>query len=162
MHYTLEELTQAKALLRKRRLITYIPFALIAITAIVVCVLCQMARMEQGWLIVSGITIVAGAYLIFFWDVYLKPAKLYQRHVDTMLNGRLRHTKGQIKELSPDLCDKDGLRCYQVWINVGDKGLEEDDRLFYLEGHKPLPNIAAGTMVEIVSNDKMISSLTVL
>lgn len=159
MNYQQSELTEARKELKKRRTLVYIPVGLLIGCAIAAFILCRQARMESGWLIVSGFVVAAGAVFIFFYDVYIKPVKLYARHIDTMLNGRLRETAGVIKEISPDLCDKDGLRCYTVWLNVGDKGLEEDDRLFYLVSHKPIPNIAVGTKVTVMSNDKMISSI---
>lgn len=162
MQYTQQELAQARQELKKRRLVTFIPFALLAAAAVAACIVCQQARMETAWLITGAFVIVAGAYLIFLWDVYLRPVKAYTKNIDIMLNGRLRETTGVLKELSPDLCDRDFLKCRQVWINVGEKNLDEDDRLFYLEQHKSLPDIPLGTKVKVTSNDKMISRIDTL
>ena len=137
----------------------FIPFGMLCAIAIAAYIITHNARMEAGWWIVSAAVIVAGAFLIFFWGVYLSPLSKYERHVNQMLHGRQRETRGVLKEVETELCHRDGVDCRRVWINVGDKNADEDDRQLYLDALKPMPEIALGTPVIATSNDNMISDL---
>ena len=85
--------------------------------------------------------------------------RIYRKHLTYMLNGRMRVTTGVFKSFSEDVSDREGLDCYAMLINVGDKDDPEDDRLFYYDVHKPAPEMPLGTMITVHSNDKMVSAI---
>ena len=48
---------------------------------------------------------------------------------------------GVLTRFSPELCERDGLWCHAMMVNLG-SGEEEDDRLFYYDDEKPAPAAA--------------------
>ena len=105
-------------------------------------------------------TILGGAYCIFFYGVYLGPLRKYKKHLDYMFDGRKRVTDGILKEISETLLDRDGIDCYSVMINIGEKDDPEDERLFYLDAYKSMSDFHIGDRVKIESNDRMIASVS--
>ena len=76
-----------------------------------------------------------------------------------MLSNRKRETTGILTEVAQTATDKDGLDCYAVMVNVGEKGDPEDDRLFYYDRLKEPVPIPIGKRVTVLSNDKMIADI---
>ena len=99
-----------------------------------------------------------GGAFLFLFGVWAKPALDYLRHVERMLYGRKRETVGVLTRFSPELCERDGLWCHAMMVNLG-SGEEEDDRLFYYDDEKPAPQLPIGTRVRVESNDKMVSGI---
>ena len=75
-----------------------------------------------------------------------------------MLYGRKRETVGVLTRFSPELCERDGLWCHAMMVNLG-SGEEEDDRLFYYDDEKPAPQLPIGTRVRVESNGNMVSGI---
>ncbi len=157
--YTQDDFTQVKSILKKRWWITAAPAAVILLAAIAVFVAGRIARSGQMWMVTAALTVLGGVYFLFFYGVYVRPALLYKNHVNYMLNGRKRETTGIFKAFSDDVSDKDGIDCYAMLVNVGERDDAEDDRLFYFDVQKPKPQIPLGTRVTVESNDKMVADL---
>lgn len=156
--YTEEDHRQAEALLKKRMWIATLPAALIAVVGIVLFVIGRMQRSDSMWIATAVLTILAGVYFLFLYGVYARPVRLYRKHVEYMLGGRMRETCGVFKSFAEETSDREGLECHALFINVGDKDDPEDDRLLYYDAQKPRPEIPLGTRVKVLSNDKMIAS----
>ena len=75
------------------------------------------------------------------------------------MHGRKRVTTGVFKSFSEDVCDREGLECYAMMVNIGEKDDPEDDRLFYYDAYKPHPAFELGERITVESNDKMVSSI---
>ncbi len=159
--YRQEDHAAVQAEAKKRWIVTMLPGALLWAAGIAVFVVCQSQRQDWGWIFATACTIVGGAYVLFFYGVYLKPVLLYQRHVGYMLEGRKRETRGLLREVAWDVVDKDGLDCYAMTVNVGERNDPEDERLFYVDALKGRPDIPPGSPVTVVSNDKMVAELRV-
>ncbi|MDD3336617.1 MAG: hypothetical protein PHI98_14080 [Eubacteriales bacterium] len=157
--YTQEKLEQVRALTRKRLMVAVVPAALVLAAAIALFVYGQINRNDQLWVVTTILTIVAGCYFLFFYGVYVRPMRMYRKHIDIMLHGRRRETTGKLKSWDDQVCDKNGVDCVRIMINVGDKDDGEDDRLFYFDAHKENPNIPLGSSVTITSNDMMVADL---
>lgn len=157
--YTEADRTQVKAMVRKRWLWTALPSAFLLAVSIAVFVLSQLRREDQGWMLACGLMILSGCYFLFLWGVYLGPIRLYAKHVEYMLDGRMRETTGLLTDIADAASDKDGLGFYAFTVNVGDRGDPEDDRLFYYDALKGRPELPLGTHVTVLSNDRMISEL---
>lgn len=160
--YTQEELEQAGGMLRKRWWITALPPALVMIAGIVLFVLGRLERSSQMWMVTAALWAVGGAYFLFFYGVYVRPLRLYHTHIHYMLNGRKRETTGVLKSFSEEVNDKEGLDCYPMLLNIGERDDLEDDRLFYFDAHKPKPDMPLGTRVTVISNDKMVADMKVV
>ena len=91
------------------------------------------------------LTILGGAYAIFFYGVYLRPMRKYKKHLDYMLDGQKRVSEGILKaDQRRTVIDRDGIDCYTVEINVGEKDDPEDDRVFYLDALQIHGRVSAG------------------
>lgn len=157
--YRQEDREAAKAEAQKRWIVTVLPGGLLFLAGVIVFVLCQIRRQDWGWIFACACTILGGAYGVFFYGVYLKPVLVYKKHVNYMLDGRKRETTGLLQEVAQEVADKDGLDCYAVIVNVGERNDPEDERLFYVDALKGRPEIPLGSRVTVVSNDKMVAGL---
>lgn len=158
--YTQQDLINIKIQLKKRWLITLVPSLAVLAAAIVIFVYGQLNRNDELWMLTSTLTMIGGSYLLFFFGVYVRPAMAYRKHLGYMLNGRKRETTGLFKAFSQDVCIRDGLEVHAMLVNVGEKDDPEDDRLFYYDVYKAAPEMAFGERVTVVSNDKMVASIT--
>lgn len=157
--YTEADLTKVQAELKKRWLVSALPTALLAVAAIAVFVVCQMQRRDWGWIFACACTILGGAYFLFFWGVYLQPMRVYRIHVSYMLEGRMRETDGVVQDIADEPRDREGIECYELLVNIGDKGDPEDERLLYWDAQKGKPWVQVGMRVHALSNDRMISDI---
>jgi len=157
--YSEKDWQEINSLLKKRWLITLFPSVIVLGTAIAVFVHGQLSRSEHLWMLTSVLTLLGGAYLLFFFGVYVRPALIYRKNLRYLLVGRKRVTTGYFKEISEDISDHDGMECYAMLLNVGERNDPEDDRLFYYDAYKPLPEMPLGTLVTVESNDKLVSSM---
>ena len=160
--YTEADRAAAQAEIRKRRRIVIMPAIAIIIAAVGVFVFCQTRRADWGWIVACLLTILAGGYVVFMGGVYWRPMSLYQRHVNDMLDGRMRETEGVLREVAEAPQDKNGLECYALWVNIGVKNDPEDDRLLYYDAWKGKPTIQPGACVKAWSNDKIISDIRMI
>ena len=146
---------------RKRRMLAvWIPTAILLLLSIAAFVWYRTNHDESGWIVSGLITILGGAYCIFFYGVYLRPILKYKKHLDYMLEGNKRVTEGYLKEITETVQDHDGIDCYTVLINVGEKNDPEDDRLLYLDAYKSMAGYQTGDRIRVESNDRMIASVT--
>ena len=159
MLYSEIDRAQVTAELKKRRWLVILPSLLLLALAIATFVWFRLHRNENGWGWTALITVLSGSYFIFFYEVYLRPVSQYHKHVGYMLDGRKRETFGLLKSIDLTALDKDGLDCLSFTLNVGEKDSPEDDRLFYVDALKAIPEIPVGTRIKVLSNDRMVASL---
>jgi len=157
--YSQNDWKEINAMLKKRWTVTLIPTAAVLAAAVLVFVLGRINRSDTIWMLTSVLTLLGGGYFLFFYGVYVRPARIYRKHLHFMLNGRMRETTGVLKFISEDVKDREGLECLAMFLNVGEKDDPEDDRLFYYDVYKPLPEMPIGTRVTVLSNDKMVASI---
>lgn len=159
MLYTETDHAQVTRERNKRRWVVLLPTAVILLLAVASFVWFRLAHNVGGWIWTALITIVGGAYFLFFYEVYLRPVSQYRKHVEIMLNGRKRETLGILKERNDEVSDHDGMDCSSLTVNVGQRNDPEDDRLFYLDAQKTMPPIEVGTRVCVLSNDRMVADV---
>lgn len=157
--YTPADQARVNAERRKRALLIYVPAALLLLVAVALYVWFRLRHDVSGWIWSALVTLAGGVYAVFLGDVYLRPVRLYKKHVDFMLGGRLRETTGVLASIAPEPQDKNGLDCYAFTVNVGEKADPKDDRLFYLDALKgPVP-VAVGERVRLFSGDGMVAGM---
>ena len=140
--------------LKRRLLALLIPLALF-LAGIVVSLLPDV-RLQ--WLTIS-LTILGGAMVIFCYGMFLSPVLSYSRHLKNVLEGRKRETTGRLTEVGSQSCFREGVEYYPMTVNVGEKGDEADDRLFYYDVHKGMPPFEPGDLITIVSHDKAVADI---
>jgi len=157
--YSQSDLDSIQVLLKKRWLAAGAPAAVVLVSAIAVFIYGQLNRNDSLWMLTAALTILGGSYFLLFYGVYVRPASIYKKHVLYMLNGRKRETTGVFKAFSDLVVDRDGLEVRSMLLNVGEKDLPEDDRLFYYDIYKPVPDFPLGCRVTVTSNDKMVANM---
>jgi len=110
-------------------------------------------------MLTSFLTLLGGTYLLLALGVYVQPALVYRKNLRYLLTGRMRETTGFLKEISEDVFDRDGMEVYSMLLNVGERNDPEDDRLFYYDIYKPMPEMPIGTRVTVKSNDRLVASI---
>lgn len=156
--YTAEDEALARRLWKKRLGIALAPLALGLAAGIALFIVGRMQRSDTLWMVTAALTVLGGGAFLFLFGVWAKPARDYLRHVGLMLRGRKRETVGILTRFSPELCERDGLWCHAMMVNLG-SGEEEDDRLLYYDAEKPAPAMPIGTRVRVESNDKMVCGI---
>jgi hypothetical protein len=140
--------------LKRRLLALLIP--MIPLLAGIVVSLLPNIRLQ--WLTIL-LTILGGAIAIFCYGMFISPVVSYGRHLKNVLGGRTRETTGRLTEFSSQSCFREGVEYYPMTINIGDKGEEKDDRLFYYDVHKEMPPVKPGDMITVISHDKAVADI---
>lgn len=148
--YTKQDFDDLTAQLKKRRLILSLPCILL-LGLIVYSLIIRLM-----WLTIA-LSILLGIVLIFGITMFISPVTVYCRHVDHALYGRVRKTEGCLKEMEETPVWRDGLMLLPLIININDMKNEEDDRLFYYDGRRPLPGWDVGQRLLLTSYDKLIT-----
>ena len=148
--YTKQDFDDLTAQLKKRRLILSLPCILL-LGLIVYSLIIRLM-----WLTIA-LSILLGIILIFGITMFISPVSVYRRHVDHALYGRVRKTEGCLKEMEETPVWRDGLMLLPLIININDMKNEEDDRLFYYDGRRPLPGWDVGQRLLLTSYDKLIT-----
>lgn len=160
--YNQHDLDEVQAQLKKHRVIALVPLALLLAAGIAVFVVGHMHRSDSAWMLSSLLTILGGGWYLLVYGLSIKPAKAYRTLIQDMMNGRLRQTDGIFKSFAQETCEREGLPFHALMLNVGDRDDGEDDRLFYWDAQKPLPQIQLGSRVSVFSNDNRISRMELL
>ncbi len=106
-----------------------------------------------------GATILFGVILLFMYSFYVYPVKAYGKHLNYVLYGKQRNTKGYIVAFDEEEVVREGVTYYPLVINVGEKKAEEDERLFYYDKEKmPFP-FQLGDYVEITAQEKQVAEM---
>lgn len=160
--YTEKELQAVSQMKKKRWWIALIPMVAALAAAIVIFVYGQVNRSDTLWGWTAALTVLGGVYFLFYYGLCVRPVSLYERHVRNMIHGRKHENTGLLKELGEQVCEKNGIECRPVMINIGEKDDGKDDRLYYFDIKKEWPNeLPLGTRVTIVSNDMMVADVRV-
>lgn len=157
--YDQTDLDDVQRRLKKQRLIALIPSVLLLAAGIAIFVVGRMHRSDKAWMLTALLTILGGGCYLFIYGLFIKPAKAYRALIQDMLHGRLRQTEGIFKSFAQETCDREGLPFHALMLNVGDRDDGEDDRLFYWDAQKPLPQMELGNRVRIFSNDNRVSCM---
>ncbi len=150
--YTQSDLEQTLAQKKKRWMLLAVP------EAVLVAVIVYSLVIRQEWL-TSLTSCVAGALLIFVYDLAIKPLSCYARHLQGVLQGRTRTLEGTFKQLDMQPSVVDGVYYRGMIVSAGDPTDEEDDRLFYYDTEKPLPQLQPGDKLRVTYHDREVANL---
>lgn len=149
--YTPQDYAEITAQKNKRLWLLLVPCALL------LCALIYSLVIRLQWL-TTVLTILLGMVFIFCYCMFLAPVVAYQRHVEHALHGKVRQTTGGLKEIEETPVWRDGLEVIPLLININRMDNEEDDRLFYWDARRPLPEYILGQTVTLTSYDKLITN----
>ena len=89
--------------------------------------------------------------LVFLYDLLVKPAVTYDRHLGEIQRGSSHDTLGTLVSVSKDLTYAEGINFREVIINIYEDMDEEGERRFLLDERRELPQ-------EWMNRDVVISS----
>ena len=110
-------------------LLTMLPFLVVAVAGFV-------TRIEP--MCTAG-CILAGAVVIFLYDLRVKPALRYDAYLKEAHSGLTRQTGGALVKIGRDPVYQDGVNFYEIIINIYEDMDEEGERRFLLDGRKEMP-----------------------
>ena len=125
-----------------RALLIALPFFVIAIAAFVL-------RIEM--LCIAGL-VIAGAILIFLYDMRIKPALRYSRYLAEAHSGLTRQTVGALVRIGSDLVYEDGVNFHEVILNIYEDMDAEGERRFLMDAKKEIPQDWIGQDVVVTSH----------
>lgn len=109
----------------------------------------------------SGLTLLMGALLIFFYDLTIRPLHCYACLLNSLLHGRTRELDCVFLSADADVSVVDGVEYFA--LNLQQKNDEGNtfERMLYWDAQKPLPPLTGGEQVHITYHDRMVANLTV-
>lgn len=125
-----------------RALVLSLPFFVIA--AVAFCL-----RIEP--LCIAGL-VLAGAILIFLYDLRIKPALRYGRYLAEAHSGLSRQTVGALVRIGSDPVYQDGVNFREVILNIYEDMSVEGERRFLLDAKKDIPQDWIGQDVVVTSH----------
>ena len=84
-------------------------------------------------------TIAFCSVLVFLYDLLVKPAVTYDRHLCEIRAGSSHDTLGTLVSISKDLTYSEGINFREVIINIYEDMDEEGERRFLLDERRELP-----------------------
>ena len=153
--YSEEELTGLRRKIAGRRWMILVPAALLAAGAVTAAVL----RQE---LLTEILTILTGVLLIFAWDLFLRPLRCYERHMNQMLHGRLHEVEGDWAGMEDEISLVEGVPFHPVTLACTDEAGKPYERLLYYDAEKERPAILRGQRVRVTYSDRQIAQIHIL
>ena len=135
--FSAQDQAAIRAQLKKRLILVLIPVLALLGAAIYFAI-------QRNEVATDVLTIVSLSSLIFCYDLFLKPLRCYQRHLDNVISGRRRAVDLPFLAISDDISLVDGVPYRAMTCTDLDAKGRPYDRLFYFDAEKPFPAIAAG------------------
>lgn len=104
----------------------------------------------------TACVIIAGAALIFLWDMRLSPLYHYGSFLKEVTSGLQHRTAGALVSIGSDPAYQDGVNFYEVIINIYEDMAEDGERRFYLDSLKTIDPEMIGTDVVLTSHGSYI------
>ena len=106
-------------------------------------------RMEP--LAIAG-AVLAGAALVFMWDLRIAPLWRYKRYLKEIHSGLSRRTAGALVRIDPDPVYKEGVWLRELYINIYEDLSEEGERRFLLDCAKEVDSALLDCDVVVTSH----------
>ncbi len=95
---------------------------------------------------------LAGAVVIFLYDLCVKPALRYDAYLAEAHSGLTRQTVGALVRIGQDPVYQDGVNFYEVILNIYEDMDEEGERRFLLDEKKEMPAKWLGRDIVVTSH----------
>ena len=153
--YDENDLSKAQDAAKRARMLMLVP----AVILFILAVWSFVVRIK--WLTIL-LTSLAGCWMIFTYHMKLVPRRAYQEHVHSALRAPKKEADGKYLRMETTPVERNNVMYYAFYLNVGEKQDPEDDRLFYYDALKPLPDWKTGDRLHVISYDKFVASCQVL
>ena len=153
--YSENDLNDAQQAVQRARLLMFLPAAVLLAGAIVSFIF------RIKWLTIL-LSILGGSWMVFSHQLFVIPRRGYMEHVRSALRVARKVAEGYYLRMEETPVERNNVMFYAFYLNVGEKQDPEDDRLFYYDAQKPIPDWKSGDMLHIVSYDKFVSAYNTL
>lgn len=150
--FSAQDQAAIRAQLKKRLILVLIPVLVLLGAAIYFAI-------QRNEVATDVLTIVSLSVLIFCYDLFLKPLRCYQRHLNNVISGRRRAVDLPFLAISDDISLVDGVPYRAMTCTDLDAKGRPYDRLFYFDAEMPFPAIAAGETVRVVHHELDVSDV---
>lgn len=100
----------------------------------------------------SACVLIAGAILIFLWDMRIGPLMRYKRYLKEIHSGLSHKTVGTLMSVGADPVYQEGVDLYEVIINIYEDMTEDGERRFLMDCEKSLPGEWKGRDIVVTSH----------
>ena len=104
----------------------------------------------------TACVILAGAILIFLWDLRIGPLMHYKRFLKEIHSGLSRRTAGALVKIGQDPVYQDGVDFYEVIINIYEDLSEDGERRFLLDCQKEIDASFMNRDIVLTSHGNMV------
>ena len=153
--YDKNDLDAARQAAKKALLLMLLP----AIPLLGATVFSFVIRDKWLTILLSSLT---GCWIIFIYQMVYVPKKAYREHIQSAMGSSQKECDGHYLRMENTPVERNNVMFYAFYLNVGEKQDPEDDRLFYYDAQKPIPDWKSGDMLHIVSYDKFVSAYNTL
>ena len=153
--YSDNDLNDAQRAVQRARLLMFLPAAVLLAGAIVSFIF------RIKWLTIL-LSILGGSWMVFSHQLFVIPRRGYMEHVRSALRVARKVAEGYYLRMEETPVERNNVMFYAFYLNVGEKQDPEDDRLFYFDARRPLPDWKTGDRILIRSYDKFVSSWEIL
>lgn len=129
-----------------RMLLCALPFVIGAVVGLVV----------RSQALCTACCILAGALVIFLYDLKVMPARRYRAHLSEIHSGLRRETVGALIRIDADPVHDIGLIFKEVTLNIYEDMDEEGERRFLLDISKTIPQEWIGSDVMVIHHGRYI------
>ena len=140
---------------KRARLLMLLPAGLLLIGVVWSFII----RIKWLTILLSSLT---GCWIIFIYQMVYVPKKAYREHIQSAMGSSQKECDGHYLRMENTPVERNNVMFYAFYLNVGEKQDPEDDRLFYYDAQKPIPDWKSGDMLHIVSYDKFVSAYNTL
>ena len=127
--FSAQDQAAIRAQLKKRLILVLIPVLELLGAAIYFAI-------QRNEVVTDVLTIVSLAVLIFCYDLFLKPLRCYQRHLNNVISGRRRAVDLPFLAISDDISLVDGVPYRAMTCTDLDAKGRPYDRLFYFDADR--------------------------
>ena len=153
--YTEQDLASVRGQL-KRRLLLLGLISAVLLVVIVLVLLSDNHKTNRPEALVTGLVVVLGFTVVFFWDLLCRPLRCYARHLNDALHGRSHEAEVEFCRPGGETSTVDGIVCSSlIFLGEADKHGDRE-RLFYWDGQLQVPSFTPGAPFRVKYYDRFI------
>ena len=159
--YSEQDLQNIQGQLKKRGIVMLI-VSILFIGLLVATLLSDNHRENRPEALATVITMLLGFFLIFSWDLFIRPLRCYRKHLQAALHGRGHEVTVEFSRDDASSSVVDGVT-FRDLIFLGDADKHGDrDRLFYWDAQLDTPPFKKGDMVLVRYYDRFMTGYQIL
>ena len=146
----------------KRRLSFLAATSAVLVAAVVLTLVIDNHKTNRSEVWTTVFALLLAFWLIFYWDLFCRPIRMYAKHLDQALHGRSHEARAEFSHIDEEESVVDGVT-YRSLIFLGDPDKHGSrDRLLYWDTQLPLPGLTPGDQVRFRYFDRFLIGYEIL